>query len=185
MTVHTRFATAFVIVAIAAGLVATSRNTGAADAPPAAKAAPAPPVELNKPGSASWTATTHEAAASDANKKVLAGGKAMTVTGEVVDVSCYLELGKRGEGHIACGSKCIAHGEPVGLVDGKGTLYMLFAEEHHPRRDGMVDIRKVFAPLLAKNVTVTGMVTESRGVHGLFVQAAQIGGQVVPMEESK
>jgi hypothetical protein len=185
MTFQSRFATAFVLVAITAGLIATSRNTGADDAPKAAKPAPVAPVQVNKPGSAGWTATTHEAAATEANKKVLAGGKPTTVTGEVVDVSCYLELGKRGEAHIACGSKCIAHGEPVGLVDGKGTLYMLFAEEHHPRRDGMVDIRKVFAPLLAKNVTVTGMVTEMKGVHGLFVQAAEIGGQVVPMEENK
>jgi len=70
-------------------------------------------------------------------------------------------------------------------VDAKGTLYLLFAEEHHPRRDGLVDIRKVFAPLLARDVTVTGMVSDMRGVKGLYVQAAEIGGQAVPLEKQQ
>ena len=189
MTTRQKIITLFVLAAIAAGIVLVGRAGRAADStstsmPPAA-AAPAAPVELNKSGSAKWTATTQEAAASDANKKVLAAAKPMTVSGEIVDVSCYLQLGKRGEAHVACGSKCIAHGEPIGLVDGKGTLYLLFAEEHHPRRDGQVDIRKVFAPLLAKQVTLTGMVSDMRGVKGLYVSAAEIGAQAAPAEEKK
>jgi hypothetical protein len=32
----------------------------------------------------------------------------------------------------------------------------------------------VFLPLLAKNVTVTGMAVEMRGYRGLFVQAAEL-----------
>ncbi len=170
-------AAALVVLALAAA----QRASNAADA---AKARPVP-VKLAPPSGAHWSETTREAAATDANKRVLAAGKPVTVTGEIVDVSCYLQLGKRGEAHVACGSKCIAHGEPIGLVDAKGTLYLLFAEEHHPRRDGMVDIRKVFAPLLAKDVSVTGMLSNMRGVRGLYVQAAEIGGQAVPMDEKK
>ena len=49
----------------------------------------------------------------------------------------------------------------------------------------MVDIRKVFAPLLAKDVTVTGMVSDMKGVKGLYVQAAEIGGEAVPVGEKK
>jgi hypothetical protein len=164
-------------IAVSVALATTQRVSSAVAKPP-----PRPvPVKLQQ-SPAHWSETTLEAAASPQNKHVLAAGRPITVTGEVVDVSCYLQLGKRGEAHVACGSKCIAHGEPVGLVDAKGTLYMLFAEEHHPRRDGMVDIRKVFAPLLAKDVTVTGMVSDMRGVRGLYVQAAEIGGQAVPMD---
>jgi hypothetical protein len=143
------------------------------------KPAPTPvSIQIGKPDSARWTATTYEAATAEANKKALASGKATTVTGEVVDVSCYLQLGKRGEAHIPCGSKCIENGQPIGLVDSDEALYILFAEEHHPRRDGQVDLKKVFAPLLAKTVTVTGMMTEMKDYRALFVRIADAGGGV-------
>lgn len=129
---------------------------------------------LGKPG-AKWSPTTLEAATADANKKVLASGRASTVTGEVVDVSCYLQLGKRGEAHVACGTKCITNGQPIGLVDASGNLYLLFAEEHHPRRDGQVTLKDAFLPLLAKQVTVNGMVTQLRGgARALFVEASDL-----------
>jgi hypothetical protein len=129
------------------------------------------PVVIAKRDSARWTATTYEAAASEANKKVLASGKPTTITGEVVDVSCYLQLGKRGEAHIPCGTKCITHGQPIGLVDAQDNLYILFAEEHHPRRDGQVSLKHAYLPLLAKSATVSGMVTEMKGYRALFVRA--------------
>ena len=144
-----------------------------ATAPAKGPNAPASEARIGKDETAKWTATTVEAAASEANKKVLASGKKETVTGEVVDVSCYLQLGKRGEAHVPCGTKCINNGQPVGIVDKSDKLYILFAEEHHPRRDGEVDLKKVFVPYLAKTVTVTGMETEMHGVHALFVQAAE------------
>jgi hypothetical protein len=131
---------------------------------------------LGKTETAKWTATTWEAATAEANKKVLASGKPATVTGEVVDVSCYLQLGKRGDAHVACGTKCIQNGQPIGLLDAKDNLYLLFAEEHHPRRDGEVELKTVFLPWLAKTVTVTGVAVEMRGYRGLFVQAAELGG---------
>jgi hypothetical protein len=144
-----------------------------------ATVAPAPAAtRLGDPATAKWTATTYEAATSEAHKQVLASGKVATVTGEIVDVSCYLQLGKRGEAHVACGTKCIMNGQPIGIVDSTETLTIIFPEEHHPRRDGRVDLRKVFVPLLAKTVTVTGMSTEMHGYRALFVQAAEVGGTV-------
>ena len=146
----------------------------------AGQAAPAKPVALGKPETAKWTATTLEAATAEANKKVLESGQVVTVTGEVVDVSCFLQLGKRGEAHVACGSKCIANGQPIGLVDADGDLYIVMAEEHHPRRDGQVELKTVLGPLLAKTVTLTGMTVTMGGSRALFVQAAELGGAVKP-----
>jgi hypothetical protein len=150
--------------------------------PAAVQPPPAAPVVLGKAETAKWTATTYEAATAEANKKVLESGKAATVTGEVVDVSCYLQLGKRGEAHIACGSKCIANGQPIGILDAEDHLYIVMAEEHHPRRDGQVELKTVMGPLLAKTVTLNGMVTEMKGYRALFVQAAELGGMVKPTE---
>lgn len=119
-----------------------------------------------------WTATTHEAAASDANKKVLAAAEPLTITGEVVDVSCYTQLGKRGEGHKACGAKCVLAGEPVGIVTADNTLYILMPEPHHPRRDGQVSLAKEYSEKMGTTVTVSGMHSKHGGIHTLFIAAA-------------
>jgi hypothetical protein len=181
---------AVLIAALAVTLVAGSDDSvqkpqqaqPAAAQPQAAPATAAPaaaaPIVLDKPESAKWTPTTLEAATTEAQKKVLDSGKPATVTGEVVDVSCYLQLGKRGEAHVACGSKCIANGQPIGLLDDEDHLYILMPEEHHPRRDGQVEIKTVFAPLLAKKVTVSGMATEMHGYRALFVPAVELGGMM-------
>jgi hypothetical protein len=91
-----------------------------------------------------------------------------------------MQLGKRGEAHVECGRKCIANGQPIGIVDGESNLYIVMAEEHHPRRDGQADIRNVFAQNLAKTVTVSGMMTEMKGYRALFVNAESLGAMQKP-----
>jgi len=150
--------------------------------PMAAEPTPASPVTLGSTETAKWTATTWEAATAEANRRVLESGQQATITGEIVDVSCYLQLGKRGEAHVACGRKCIANGQPIGIVDAQDRLTIVMAEEHHPRRDGEVELKSVLGPLLAQTVTLTGMMTEMRGYRALFVQAAELGGAVKPAE---
>ena len=42
------------------------------------------------------------------------------VTGEIVDMMCYVDHNAMGEKHASCGEKCIKGGAPVGIVsDGK------------------------------------------------------------------
>jgi hypothetical protein len=169
-----------ILVAALAGVAAAQSESP----PPKPKAMPmsATPASatLGKTETAKWTATTWEAATAEANKKVLESGKPATITGEIVDVSCYLQLGKRGEAHIDCGRKCIANGQPIGIVDAEEKLTIVMAEEHHPRRDGQVELKTVLGPLLAKQVTLSGMLTEIRGYRALFVPAAELGGLVKP-----
>jgi hypothetical protein len=124
---------------------------------------------LSPPDPPAWSATTQEAAATEANKKVLAAGRPLTVTGEVVDVSCYTQLGKRGEGHKACGAACVASGSPAGLVTAEGTLYLLMPEPHHPRRDGKASLAKYLSERMAQTLSFSGMASEHGGVHTLFI----------------
>jgi len=126
------------------------------------------------PDSARWSATTYEAATTAEHRQVLASGKRVRVTGEVVDVSCYLQLGKHGAGHEACATKCATNGQPIGLLTANGTLYFLFPEEHHPRRDGQAEIRTRLIPLMGKTVTMEGTATLVRGSRGLFLRAADL-----------
>lgn len=114
-----------------------------------------------------WT-TTSMAAGVDGKPMP---GKAMTVVGEIVDMSCYLQLGKHGEKHVACGKKCLAAGQPVGLVTKTGDIYLLMEEEHDPRRDGQTSaFRKAATDHLGHIMEVTGTAAGHLGVKGLFVQ---------------
>src|SRR5687768_3261546 len=72
----------------------------------------APATEVGKKPSedSPWTVTT---VASSIMGKPLKG-KPMTVTGEIIDISCYLQVGKHGDKHRDCGQKCARAGQPVG-----------------------------------------------------------------------
>jgi hypothetical protein len=113
-----------------------------------------------------WTATT-TAAGVDSKPQP---GKPITVVGEIVDFSCYLQLGKHGEKHRSCGQKCVANGQPIGLLAKDGTLYMLMPEEHDPRRDGGVDARASASDHMGHIVEVNGTEASVGGYRGIYVQ---------------
>jgi len=77
------------------------------------------------------------------------------VTGEIVDMMCYVDHNAMGEKHASCGEKCIKSGAPVGIVsDGKA---MLVVGAHKPMNDEL-------APLAGKTVTLKGKRSEERRV---------------------
>jgi hypothetical protein len=116
-----------------------------------------------------WTSTTIGAGV---DKKPLAG-KVVTRVGEIVDFSCYLQLGKHGEKHRACGQKCVQAGQPIGLLTRDGALYMVMPEEHDPRRDGGVDARPSASEHMGHIVSVIGTETSHNGYRALYVQGLQ------------
>ncbi len=165
------------VFAAARGQEKTGTPAPAKKSAPAKKAEAGPAaVEVGKKDTAKWTETTVAAAGTPEQKAVLASGKVMTVTGELVEVSCYLQLGKRGEKHIPCGTKCLQNGQPFGVLTAKNQLYLIMAEEHDPRRDGKADLREALVPLISKQVRVTGMHTMHDGYHAIYVQAFELPG---------
>jgi len=118
-----------------------------------------------KPADA-WTATT---VAAGVDKKPQPG-KTATVTGEIVDLSCYLQLGKHGDKHKSCGTKCLQAGQPIGLLTKAGAVYMLMDEEHDPRRDGQTTFRQAAIDNFAKIMEVTGTEASVGGYKAIFVQ---------------
>ena len=97
-------------------------------------------------------------------------GKPISLVGEIVDFSCYLQLGKHGDKHRACGQKCVTNGQPIGLLTQAGALYMLMPEEHDPRRDGGVDAKSSASDHMGHIVEVSGTQADVGGYHGIFVQ---------------
>ena len=83
-------------------------------------------------------------------------GASKEVTGEVVDMMCFVDHNAVGEKHgQSCGAKCIRSGGPVGIVS-EGKAYLVVGE-HKPINDQLAD-------LCGKNVTVKGKLAERGGI---------------------
>ena len=122
---------------------------------------------MGEKSDAAWSQTTN-AAGVDGKPQP---GKATTVTGEIVDLSCYLQLGKHGEKHAPCGKKCLTAGQPIGLLTKAGSVYMLMEEEHDPRRDGQTSaFRKAATDHLGHIMEITGTEAAHAGYKAIYVQ---------------
>ena len=78
------------------------------------------------------------------------------VTGEIVDMMCYVDHNAVGEKHgQSCGAKCVKNGGPVGIVsDGKAYLVV---GEHKPMNDQL-------AEYCGKTITLKGKMAERGGI---------------------
>src|SRR5438874_12621531 len=78
------------------------------------------------------------------------------VTGEVVDMMCYVDHNAVGEKHgQSCGAKCIKSGGPAG-IGSEGKAYLVVGE-HKPINDQL-------AEYCGKNITVKGKIAERGGI---------------------
>jgi hypothetical protein len=78
------------------------------------------------------------------------------VSGEVVDMMCYVDHNAVGEKHgQSCGAKCIKSGGPVGIVS-EDKAYLVVGE-HKPMNDQL-------AEYCGKTITVKGKLAERGGI---------------------
>ena len=100
-------------------------------------------------------ATAPLALAHDEHGKSDAAGE-KSVTGEIVDMMCYVDHNAIGEEHgKTCGAKCIKNGGPVGIVE-KGKAYLVVGE-HKPMNDELADS-------CGKTITLKGKLAERGGI---------------------
>ena len=79
-----------------------------------------------------------------------------TVTGEIVDMMCYVDHNAVGEKHgQSCGAKCIKSGGPVGILE-NGKAYLVVGE-HKPMNDQLADS-------CGKTITLKGKLAERGGI---------------------
>jgi type 1 fimbria pilin len=101
--------------------------------------------------------------------------KSVTITGEVVDLGCYLGHGAKGADHKSCALKCISGGMPMGLLTSDGKLYLLTMS--HETADPFNAVKD----LAAEQVSITGSVFERNGMKSLEVdQVKQMSGEKKP-----
>ncbi|HEY1770602.1 MAG TPA: hypothetical protein VGG02_10160 [Chthoniobacterales bacterium] len=93
--------------------------------------------------------------AADNGKDKLDAASTKEVTGEIVDMMCYVDHNAMGAKHASCAETCIKGGGPVGIVsDGKAILVV---GAHKPMNDEL-------APLAGKTVTLRGKMANNGGV---------------------
>ena len=90
--------------------------------------------------------------------------KEVTVTGEVLDMACYIDHGATGEKHADCAKTCIESGLPVGIKGKDGKTYLLIGE-HKP-------INKELAEHAVKTITVKGKLATRDGIN--MIENAEI-----------
>ena len=88
-------------------------------------------------------------------KEKLDAAASKEVTGEIVDMMCYVDHHATGDKHAACAAKCIKGGGPVGITS-EGKAYLVVGD-HKPMNDQL-------AEYAGKTITLKGKVAERDGI---------------------
>lgn len=92
----------------------------------------------------------------------------MTVKGEVVDVACSTDKKDAGKGaaHASCAMSCAKSGQPVGILTAD-SIYTVTGDYAANKNAKLLDF-------VAKNVIVTGTITEKDGVKSINVKSIKL-----------
>ena len=94
-------------------------------------------------------------------------GTRATIKGEVVDMWCYLEGGDRGPTKKECATACAKAGNPIGILDANGNLYLAAGlKDHQPAQS-------LLAAKMSDEVTVTGTVVKKGGVQMVYIDSVK------------
>lgn len=99
-----------------------------------------------------------------------AGGKEITVQGELVDMSCYMAHEGKGPKHAACAKMCVLGGAPLGLLAKDGTVYLLVDDHSSAKaKKPYADAKK----LVAESVKLSGDLYERGGLKTIVVEKVE------------
>ena len=91
------------------------------------------------------------------------GPQEILVTGEVLDMTCYIANNLSGPDHAKCARICIKSGEPAGIKAQDGKVYLLTGEPGH-------SINAELAEYAAQVVTIKGKQSVRDGLAQLQVE---------------
>lgn len=92
--------------------------------------------------------------------------KEMSITGEVVDVACYLAGDAKGPEHVACATACAKAGGALGILTADGKLYVSLLPDDHKKSPN-----HLLMGFIGKNVEAKGYVRVKGGVNGLMIRS--------------
>lgn len=89
--------------------------------------------------------------------------EAVTVSGEVVDLACYLSKGSKGKRHKQCAVLCAKKGLPIGVLTDSGDVYLLIEDHDDPAP------YEAAKDLAGERATVSGKKFSKGGVQSVLV----------------
>lgn len=92
-----------------------------------------------------------------------------TITAEVIDLACYLNMGLKGEEHRMCAQVCADAGLALGFLGSDGNIYFA-AEMGMPGPPANPRLR----PHAEHTVEVTGMVNERSGSRSIVIESIKM-----------
>jgi len=90
----------------------------------------------------------------------------VTLTGEVVDLHCYVTRGAAGPDHAGCANACIGRGVTPGFLADDGRVFVLLGGRPFSVKDQI-------AGLAGEKVTLTGTPVERGGMHALQLKTVE------------
>jgi len=100
---------------------------------------------------------------SERRNRPVAGAQGILVTGEVLDMTCYIAYNLSGPDHAECARVCIRNGAPVGIKTQDGRVYLLTGEPGQ-------SVNAELADYAAKIVTIKGKQSMRDGFAQLQVE---------------
>lgn len=97
----------------------------------------------------------------------VAAQEPISVSGEILDLSCYLSKGSKGPRHKTCAKMCAEKGLPIGILTESGEVYLLL--EDHDNPDPYDDLKK----LAGGNAEVAGKKFTRSGMQSILVQESK------------
>jgi hypothetical protein len=93
---------------------------------------------------------------------------AETVTGEVVDLACYLpHPDMKGSGHRKCAETCAKKGLPLGILTDDKQVYLLLEDHENPKPYEQAKAKA------AEKITVEGEKVAQGGLQAIVVEAVK------------
>lgn len=92
------------------------------------------------------------------------GGKHVELSGEVLDLACYLSEGAKGLKHRKCAIDCAKLGVPIGLLDKKGEVYLIIFHSGDGKKKYEALGKKV-----GQTTTVEGLLVSRSGMKAIIV----------------
>ncbi len=89
----------------------------------------------------------------------------VSMSGEIIDIACYVPKGAQGEAHASCAKSCVKNGQPMGLLTDDGTVVLLAAD--HANGDAFEGLKDI----AGGSAEVSGHLAEKGGVKVLTVSA--------------
>ena len=100
-------------------------------------------------------------------KPAAAAGDEATITGQVIDLNCYVSMGASGASHKACAQACAKAGVALAILSSDGTLYMPVSAKPADPQNARLE------PFAEGKVKVTGTHRMASGMHTIQIKTIE------------